>query len=192
MSDETITRRKTTAPGLNGNGSMAKEIAGERTAVSSARDTILKQFGDKTPSELFSTAIASIKNDTEEARVLISNISDKMIKHLTTIRNAIKMLEFDIDRMPLKVKIGTGLAQAFGVVKLLKTQYESAVAAVNDYLAYWTFVKQNSRLPPWYKFALSKYNGRKISYVINSIFVAEEKITRQMFSGLDFLYKSRK
>lgn len=166
-----------------------EEVASERSAVSSARSLIIHMFGDRTPSEIFSSMLASVDNNKAAAGERMSEVAGKILKNLAIIRNAIRILEVDISKIPLTITKGKEFAQLPGILSMLKEQYEKAFASVNNYIAYWEFVQQNGALPSWYKFGFSRYSSQKISFVINSIFVAEERTTQKLFQGLDVLYK---
>jgi hypothetical protein len=167
-----------------------EEVVEERAAVSSARNMILKQFGERTPSEIISSIIAATPNDLAAAKARISDIADKILKNLNMMRKAISVLKLDISKIPLQIIKGKefGMLKG-GTLSTLKEGYERAFAAVNAYIAYWEFVSQNSQLPGFFKFGLNKYNNQKISFAINTIFVAEEKTAQDLYKGLDILYK---
>jgi len=165
------------------------DIMAERSVVSSARNMIVNQFGERTPAEIVSGIIASVSNDPAAARARISDIAGKILKNLNIIRKAISVLKLDIGKIPMQIVKGKEFAQLPGVLSTLKEKYEVAFAAVNSYIAYWEFISQNSQLPGFFKFGLSKYNSKKISFAVNTIFVAEEKVTQDLYKGLDVLYK---
>lgn len=165
------------------------DITEERSVVSSARNIIVNQFGERTPAEIVSGIIASTPNDPATAKARISDIAGKILKNLNIIRKAISILKLDISKIPAQIVKGKEFAQLPGTLSTLKEGYKTAFTVVNDYIAYWEFVSQNSQMPPWYKFGLSKYNSKKISFAVNTIFVAEEQTTQKLYKGLDVLYK---
>jgi hypothetical protein len=160
------------------------EVAVERSTVTEAYNGIMKGFGERTPAEIISSITEQAK-DPASANERISELADSILKNLKKILLAIKILEHDID---ITVTRHEEFKQLPGIYSTLKTEYQSALAAVTGYIEYWEYVRQNSAMPPFYKWGLSKYNKRKISYAMNTIFVAEEHTAKLLLKGLDILY----
>jgi len=161
-----------------------KEVVAESAVVSSARNSIIMAFGERTPSEIISSILEKNK-DLQQARDAISNISDKVLDNLKVILSAINLLKRDYD---ITITRGKEFSQLHGIYSELKVQYASALAAVTEYIEYWEFVKANAILPGFFNFRLGKYNKQRISYAINKIFIAEERVAQSLFKGLDILH----
>jgi hypothetical protein len=164
---------------------VVEDVETERKIVSSARNMLVREFGQKTPAELINAIVASVEpKDPGVINQRVSNFADTILKRLYVIRNAISILKQDI---PVTLTRGKEFSRLPGIYSELKAQYDKAFGAISSYVAYWEYVKQNGKLPGFFNFGTSKYNSRSVSYVVNTIFLAEEAVVNKLFEGLDIL-----